>query len=104
MGGYLVTLCALFSLCLGVYLWVMTLRLKDGFLATYLDLEPWEQSLLQQTFQCCGYHNATTPAFITDSVCSSPAAAALLRGCGTAISDFGNIFLDYFFTSLFGMV
>ncbi|KAG5913415.1 hypothetical protein E4U53_004875, partial [Claviceps sorghi] len=55
-------------------------------------------------FQCCGYHNATTPAFITDPVCSSPAAAALLRGCGTAISDFGNIFLDYFFTSLFGMV
>ncbi|KAG6006601.1 hypothetical protein E4U21_006823 [Claviceps maximensis] len=104
MGGYLVTLCGVFSLCLGVYLWIMTLRFKDSFQNTYLGLKPETQSLIQQTFQCCGYHNATTPAFITDSFCSSPAAAALARGCGSAVSSYANIFIDYFFTSLFGIV
>ncbi|KAG5971066.1 hypothetical protein E4U55_001319 [Claviceps digitariae] len=104
LGGYLVTLCGLFSLCLGVYLWVMTLRLKEDFLATYLVLEPEEQSLIQQSFRCCGYLNATTPAFVTDPFCSSPAVAALVRGCGSAISGFALIFIDYFFTALFGMV
>ncbi|KAG5985922.1 hypothetical protein E4U54_005742 [Claviceps lovelessii] len=104
VSGYLVSLCGLFSLCLGVYLWVMTLRLKESFLDTYLVLRPEEQSLIQQSFQCCGYYNAATPAFVTDSFCSSPAAAALMRGCGSAISNYGNQFIDYFFTALFGMV
>ncbi|KAH0596779.1 hypothetical protein MHUMG1_05087 [Metarhizium humberi] len=48
-GGYLITLCGLFTLCLGVYLWIMTLRLKDGFFPTYLELEPGVQSLVQQS-------------------------------------------------------
>ncbi|EXV00623.1 hypothetical protein X797_006340 [Metarhizium robertsii] len=103
-GGYLITLCGLFTLCLGVYLWIMTLRLKDGFFPTYLELEPGVQSLVQQSFQCCGYYNATTPAFVTDPTCPSPAAAALLRGCGTAISSFSNTFIDNIFTALFGIV
>lgn len=48
-GGYLITMCGLFTLCLGVYLWIMTLRLKDGFFPTYLELEPGVQSLVQQS-------------------------------------------------------
>ncbi|KAG6037243.1 hypothetical protein E4U41_005249 [Claviceps citrina] len=103
-GGYLVALCGCFSLCLGVYLWVMTLRLRDGFFGTYLELRPDAQSLVQQSFQCCGYYNASTPAFITDPLCSSPAAAALVRGCSTAISNFGNNLIEDLFTALFGMV
>ncbi|KAG5994807.1 hypothetical protein E4U43_003166 [Claviceps pusilla] len=27
-----------------------------------------------------------------------------MRGCGSAISNYGNRFIDYFFTALFGMV
>ncbi|OAQ68502.1 tetraspanin [Pochonia chlamydosporia 170] len=103
-GGYLITICGVFTLCLGVYLWIMTLRLKDGFFGTYLEQEPSVQSLIQQSFQCCGYYNATTPAFVTDPTCPSPAAAALLRGCGTAISSFSNVFIDNIFTALFGIV
>ncbi|EFY93077.1 tetraspanin [Metarhizium acridum CQMa 102] len=48
-GGYLINLCGLFTLCLGVYLWIMTLRLKDGFFPTYLELDPSVQSLVQQS-------------------------------------------------------
>ncbi|OAA42692.1 tetraspanin [Metarhizium rileyi] len=103
-GGYLITICGLFTLCLGLYLWIMTLRLKDNFFPTYLQQTPAVQSVIQQTFQCCGYYNATTPAFVTDSTCPSPAAAALLRGCGTAISGFANAYLDTIFTTLFGIV
>ncbi|KAM3442876.1 hypothetical protein NHJ13734_002114 [Beauveria thailandica] len=104
LSGYLISFCAIFTLCLGVVLWVMTLRVKEQFFPTYLDQEPSVQSSIQTSFGCCGYFNASTPAFITDSTCPSPAAAALLRGCATSISSFANIALDVIFTALFGMV
>lgn len=55
-------------------------------------------------FECCGYFNSTSPAFVTDSVCQSPAAAALQRGCVGPVSSFANIFLDNIFTAVFGFV
>jgi hypothetical protein len=39
-----------------------------------------------------------------DTVCSSPASAALLRGCATSISSFANLHIDGIFTVLFGIV
>lgn len=39
-----------------------------------------------------------------DSTCSSPASAALLRGCATSISSFANLHIDSIFTVLFGIV
>ncbi|UNI24187.1 hypothetical protein JDV02_009954 [Purpureocillium takamizusanense] len=103
-GGYLITICGLYTLCVGVFLWIMTLRIKDAFFETYVDQTPAVQSLIQDSFECCGYFNRTTPAFVTDNTCPSPAAAALLRGCATAISSFANIFIDNIFTAVFGMV
>lgn len=47
MGGYMVTLCGVFSLCLGVVLWVQTLRVKETFAPVYLDLDDSVQSLMQ---------------------------------------------------------
>lgn len=44
------------------------------------------------------------PAFVTNPTCPSPAAAALLRGCKTAISAFGNTEIDQIFTAVFGVV
>lgn len=41
---------------------------------------------------------------MTNDVCPSPAAAALLRGCQTAVANFGNVELDDIFTALFGVV
>ncbi|KAH7020012.1 hypothetical protein EDB80DRAFT_214097 [Ilyonectria destructans] len=104
VGGYMVTFCAIFTMCVGVFLWVMTLRIREEFLAVYVAQDPSVQGLIQSSFECCGYNNSTVPAFVTDSTCPSPAAAALMRGCATAISSFANIHIDSIFTVVFGIV
>lgn len=104
VGGYMVTFCAIFTMCVGVFLWVMTLRIREEFLAVYVAQDPSVQGLIQTSFECCGYNNSTVPAFVTDSTCPSPAAAALMRGCATAISSFANIHIDSIFTVVFGIV
>lgn len=55
-------------------------------------------------FQCCGYFNSTSPAFVTDVTCPSPAAAALIKGCASPLTSFTNVFVDNIFTAVFGMV
>ncbi|KFA79305.1 hypothetical protein S40288_03439 [Stachybotrys chartarum IBT 40288] len=104
VAGGAVTACGLFTLIIGVILWVMTLRIRADFAGIYVAQEPSVQELMQTSFECCGYQNSTSPAFITDPTCPSPAAAALVRGCGGPISSFGNIILDNIFTAVFGMV
>ncbi len=49
LGGYLIAFCAVFTLCLGVVLWVMTLRVKEDFFPTYLEQEPVVQSSIQNS-------------------------------------------------------
>lgn len=49
LGGYLISFCAVFTLCLGVVLWVMTLRVKEDFFPTYLEQEPVVQSSIQNS-------------------------------------------------------
>ncbi|KAI5464122.1 hypothetical protein BGZ63DRAFT_421199 [Mariannaea sp. PMI_226] len=104
IGGYMVTFCAIFTLCVGVFLWVMTLRVRGDFFSVYSNQDPSVQSLIQTSFECCGYLNSTAPAFVTDTTCPSPAAAALLRGCATAFSSFANVHIDNIFTVVFGIV
>ncbi|PTB68330.1 hypothetical protein BBK36DRAFT_1157996 [Trichoderma citrinoviride] len=104
ISGYLITVCAVFTLAVGLYLWIMTLRLKETFEPFYEAQDASIQSLMQTSFNCCGYLNSTSPAFITDSTCPSPAAAALLRGCSTNMASFANAFINDLFTAVFGMV
>ncbi|KAM5346915.1 hypothetical protein ACJ41O_009920 [Fusarium nematophilum] len=104
VSGYMVTLCAIFTMCVGVFLWVMTLKIREQFFDIYLAQEPEVQSLIQGSFECCGYFNATAPAFVMDDTCTSPASAALLRGCATAIASFSNLHIDNIFTIVFGIV
>ncbi|KAH0494862.1 hypothetical protein TgHK011_008447 [Trichoderma gracile] len=104
ISGYFITLCAVFTLAVGLYLWIMTLRLKETFEPFYAAQDTTVQSMMQTSFQCCGYLNSTSPAFITDEICPSPAAAALLRGCSTNVASFANAFINDLFTAVFGMV
>jgi hypothetical protein len=121
ISGWFVTVCGLFTLSIGVFLWVLTLRTQDLFSDIWLSSSPEVQSLMQtsvragplplpppptdpQQFQCCGYFNSTSPAFVTNDICPSPAAAALQRGCLGPVSSFANIFLDNIFTAVFGFV
>ncbi|KAK0733632.1 hypothetical protein B0T26DRAFT_30494 [Lasiosphaeria miniovina] len=104
VGAYLTTVNAIFTLVIGLYLWIQTLRTKGDFAPIWGNQTAAVQDLMQAAFQCCGYFNSTSPAFVTNPTCQSPASAALMRGCATPITSFANIFVDDIFTSLFGMV
>ncbi|EFW99373.1 tetraspanin [Grosmannia clavigera kw1407] len=103
LSGYMVTFTALFSLGIGLRIWITTLNTKEAFSPLWNAQTAAVQDLMQTQFQCCGYFNSTSPAFVTDATCSSPAAAALVRGCASQISSFGNTFVDEIFTAVFGM-
>ncbi|KAK4130113.1 hypothetical protein BT67DRAFT_241353 [Trichocladium antarcticum] len=105
LGSYMAVVCLLLSLCIGLFVWIMTLKTREAFAPFYLAQSDEIKSLMQTTFSCCGYFNSTSPPFfVTDATCSSQGAAALMRGCVTPISSFANVFLDTIFTALFGMV
>ncbi|CAK7567252.1 MAG: hypothetical protein SEPTF4163_005214 [Sporothrix epigloea] len=103
-SGYMVLVTALFTLVIGLDLWILTLDIKEQFTPVWSAQTAQVQDLVQTAFGCCGYFNSTSPAFVTDSTCVSPAAAALVRGCAAPISSFSNVFVDDIFTGVFGMV
>lgn len=104
VSGFMTAFCATFTMIVGLYLWVLTLKTKEDMAVQWNLLNADVQDLLQTSFQCCGYFNSTSPAFVTDITCPSPAAAALVRGCAAPITTFANVFIDDIFTAVFGMV
>ncbi|KAL2149910.1 hypothetical protein VTH82DRAFT_7586 [Thermothelomyces myriococcoides] len=96
IAGYMAVVCLVFTTALGLDIWIKTLRLRAEFAPRF--------SAQTDDFQCCGYFNSSSPAFVTDRVCSSKAAADVMRGCAAPISAFANVFLDNIFTALFGIV
>jgi cellulose synthase/poly-beta-1,6-N-acetylglucosamine synthase-like glycosyltransferase len=126
LGGYLTVICAIFSMVVGLFLWILTLKTRKDFEPLFTS-QPDEVKSLMQTavsfalthpfkmatlglkpttqFECCGYINSETfPFFVTDTTCPSKAAAALMRGCAAPITSFANVFIDNIFTALFGIV
>ncbi|KAI0426908.1 tetraspanin [Xylaria sp. FL1042] len=101
---FLVVVDAIFTLIIGLDLWILTLRIKETFATLWSEQLPEVQGFMQDAFNCCGYFNSTSPAFHTDSTCPSPATAALMTGCATPLSRFSNTFIDNIFTALFGVV
>ncbi|KAI8946563.1 tetraspanin [Xylaria longipes] len=101
---FLIVVDAIFTLAIGLQLWILTLRIKETYSKLWNAQTPDVQGLMQVSFNCCGYFNSTSPAFHTDSTCPSPATAALMTGCATPLSRFGNTFIDNIFTALFGVV
>ncbi|KAI4866335.1 hypothetical protein F4820DRAFT_261141 [Hypoxylon rubiginosum] len=104
LAAFMVVADAIFTLGIGVDLWVLTLKMKDEYFEIWTSQSPHVQDLMQTAFSCCGYLNSSSPAFVTDQTCPSPAAAALMRGCSTPLNSFGNTFVDNIFTAMFGMV
>ncbi|KAI1779375.1 hypothetical protein F4818DRAFT_248457 [Hypoxylon cercidicola] len=104
LAAFMVVADAIFTLGIGVDLWVLTLKMKEEFFDIWISQPPQVQDLMQTAFSCCGFFNSSSPAFVTDQTCPSPAAAALMRGCSTPLNSFGNTFVDNIFTAMFGMV
>ncbi|KAF1359942.1 tetraspanin [Lizonia empirigonia] len=102
--GWLVVICATFTLSLGVAIWVETLQTRKNLSVLWGREPPQIQSLLQQKFDCCGYNNATTPPFVQDGTCTNALVAAQKGGCIGPFSSFTNRYLDQIFTAAFGIV
>jgi hypothetical protein len=104
LAGYLAVVCAIFTMILGLYLWILTLKTRNDFAVLFSAQTDVVKSLMQTEFSCCGYFNSSSPAFVTDATCASKAAAAVMRGCAAPITSFANVFVDNIFTALFGVV
>ncbi|KAI1079571.1 hypothetical protein F5B20DRAFT_156034 [Whalleya microplaca] len=104
LAGYLVVVDAVFTMAIGLDLWIITLKLKEEFSSIWLSQNAGVQDMMQTAFACCGFINSTSPAFVTDATCPSPAAAALMPGCSASLISFGSNFVDNIFTAVFGMV
>jgi len=102
--GWLVVICAVFTLGLGLTIWVSTLQTRRNLGMIWGSQTPLVQSLLQQKFQCCGYADSTSPPFIQDGFCKSALVAAQKDGCIGPFSSFANSYLDQIFTAAFGIV
>ncbi|KAJ4298568.1 hypothetical protein N0V88_003598 [Collariella sp. IMI 366227] len=81
LAGYMSVVCALYTMVLGLILWLQTLKIRGDFAPLFAAQSDEVKSLMQTT-----------------------AAAAVMRGCATPISSFANVFLDNIFTALFGVV
>lgn len=104
LHGYLVVVCALYTMILGLSIWFETLKTRSNLFKVWTSQPAATQSLIQQEFKCCGYMNSTTPPFVVDSVCTNSLVAANLGGCVSPFASFGNNFLDLVFTGAFGIV
>lgn len=102
--GAMVMVCGAFTMLVGLVIWFFTLKARANLSTLWAAQPASTQSLLQQTFKCCGYTNATSPPFIQDSVCTNALVAANLEGCVSPFSKFANQYLDIIFTGVFGIV
>jgi len=102
--GYLVVVCAFYTMVLGLSIWFETLKTRRNLSSVWNAQPASSQSLLQQEFNCCGYANSTSPPFVVDTTCTNSLVAANLGGCVGPLSTFGNNFLDLIFTGAFGIV
>lgn len=48
-GGYMATICSFFSVILGLYLWIITLRTKESLAPVWSAQSPHVQDLMQTT-------------------------------------------------------
>ncbi|KAN0076175.1 hypothetical protein V8E54_006317 [Elaphomyces granulatus] len=104
LQGWLIIVCAGFTLVLGLIIWYDTLQTRAELNVVWGQESTAMQSLLQQAFNCCGYLNSTSPSFVQDSTCISPLIAAGMPGCVGAFSNFSNSTLNLVFTAGFGIV
>ncbi|KAL5118978.1 hypothetical protein ACEQ8H_003107 [Pleosporales sp. CAS-2024a] len=104
LQGWLVVICAIYTLSVGLAIWIETLQTRRNLSFMWGREKPMSQSLLQQKFNCCGYFNSTSPPFVTDNTCSNPLVAAQKGGCIGKFSSFANKYLNEVFTAAFGIV
>ncbi|CAL3971928.1 hypothetical protein PZA11_005172 [Diplocarpon coronariae] len=104
VSGYMMVVCALFTMIIGLDIWFETLKTRENLFAIWKRQPASTQSLIQSQFICCGYQNSTSPPFVVDSTCTDALVAAAQGGCVGPLASFANNFLDIIFTGAFGIV
>ncbi|KAF3161632.1 phospholipid scramblase 1 [Orbilia oligospora] len=104
LHGWMLVVCAVYSLVLGILVWVDTLTERAQMYQAWIDVGPTVQTLLQQKFECCGYVSAMEPLFVTDKVCPNALAASQTKPCVGPFTAFEDEFFNTVFTALFGIV
>ncbi|KAH6724746.1 hypothetical protein DL95DRAFT_285055 [Leptodontidium sp. 2 PMI_412] len=102
--GYLMVVCAFFTMVIGLDIWFETLKTRENLFVIWKKQPSTTQSLLQQEFLCCGYMNSTSPPFVVDTTCPNALVAAAQGGCVAPLAAYANNFLDVIFTGAFGIV
>jgi hypothetical protein len=125
LQGWMIVACSIFTLVLGLIIWIETLKTRAELSTVWGRQTVTVQSFLQQKvntlsflsffflhfesdcncqFDCCGYHNSTSPPFVTDGTCPTALIAEGKQGCVGPFSNFANQLLDLIFTAAFGIV
>jgi len=102
--SWLVVVCMIFTLVLGLNEWIQTLTTRANLEAMWGKQGQDTQSMLQQKFDCCGYLNWTSPRYVPDTTCTNDIVASTKEGCVTAFSSYAEKWLNYLFTAAFGVV
>lgn len=101
---WLLIVCGIFTLVLGLNEWFQTLRTRANLNTLWGQQTVAVQSLLQQRFDCCGYLNSTSPRYATDTTCPNDLIAATKLGCVGPFSSYAEGWLSLVFTMAFGLV
>jgi len=104
LHSWLVVICLIFTLILGLNEWIQTLTTRANLEKMWGQQSEVTQSMLQQKFDCCGYLNWTSPRYVQDPVCTDDIVASTREGCVTAFSGYAERWLNYLFTAAFGVV
>lgn len=104
LHGWVVVVCAVFTMVLGLNEWIQTLTTRANLETVWGQQTNDIQSLLQQKFNCCGYLNSTSPHYVQDSVCTNDIVAASKAGCVAGFATFAESWIAYLFTAAFGVV
>lgn len=103
--GWLIVLCAILTLVIGLTIWYNTLRTIANFGELWNKETIEVQALLQSRFNCCGYNNSPSSLpFIQGETCPDAVVAALKGGCVGPMSSYANKYLGRLFTTAFGFV
>ncbi|KAJ6261271.1 hypothetical protein Dda_3940 [Drechslerella dactyloides] len=102
--GWFVMICAIYSLVLGILVWVDTLTERAAMFEAWKAIGPAVQTFLQERFQCCGYLSAMEPLFVTDVTCPNALQASQTKPCVGPFTAFQDEFFNTVFTALFGVV
>jgi hypothetical protein len=83
-AGAMTVVCSLFSLVVGLYLWILTLRTKETFFPVYAGSTPDIQKLMQSSVSSVWFCHTTTPVVANSFANATPLVSSNAAATSTA--------------------